>query len=168
MSLGRWLFLLLLIGGSIPVTAPPAWACTCAASSRGAQFLSADVVFEGEVAQVKIEHPQAPLHSSADPLIATFQVERVYKGGIPNRVEVHTAAGGGSCGIGFQKGRRYSVFARRAGTQLQTGLCDGTSDGALPLYLRSLRFGWVAIPALLIIVGVFAIRHLRHRGRPAI
>jgi hypothetical protein len=130
--------------------------------------LRADVVFEGEVAQIKrtppqvnLEHPEGPVSSSGDPLIATFRVMRVYKGDVPGRVDVHTVAGGGSCGFGFREGRRYVVFARSAGAALQTGLCDGTTDGALPFYLRSFRFRWLIALASLVIAGLFVLRHFR-------
>ena len=53
-------------------------------------------------------------------------MDRVIKGGVGVVQEVATAANGAACGIVFQEGARYRVYARYVDGTLHTGLGSGT------------------------------------------
>ena len=73
-------------------------------------------VFAGTVAKIEGE-AEAPR--------VTFDVARVYKG--PRRKTLTLASSGASaCGVGFEAGREYLVFADGAVEALATDRCAGT------------------------------------------
>jgi len=84
----------------------------------------ADVIFEGTVAdsRVKSEFLDAPVGSpvpaTLDPssprIRVTFSETRFYKGIQAGTVEVETGIGGGDCGFGFERGRRYLLYANNS------------------------------------------------------
>ncbi len=52
------------------------------------------------------------------------------KGAVPRNAQVHSVISGVSCGLSkMEVGERYTVFARLDGSDLHSGLCDGTSPG---------------------------------------
>ncbi|HYH82671.1 MAG TPA: hypothetical protein VEX86_22960, partial [Longimicrobium sp.] len=58
--------------------------------------------------------------------VYTFRATR-WRKGMPRRtVEVETGLGGGDCGMVFQRGRTYTVYARRHELgRLGTNICSG-------------------------------------------
>ena len=78
-----------------------------------------DVVFEGVL--VKVEYVRAPRpvpkgEFPIDDAVATVALTRRWRGSGPDTVVVRTALHVTACGLGFQQGERYLLFARRAGT----------------------------------------------------
>ena len=112
----------LIVGASFGVM--PAWACSCVAASTQQHVERAGVVFVGRALVVD---------DTPDGITATFDVQEVYKGSLPESVPVNTASDEASCGIVFVPGERYSVFARVEDRELTTGLCDGTETGSTSL-----------------------------------
>lgn len=65
-----------------------------------------------------------------------FEVSQTWKGVKETQIEITTGQGGGDCGIDFQKGGEYLVFARDDNDmygkkELVTILCDRTKELAL-------------------------------------
>ena len=175
---------LLLVGGP---GASEAYACTCALVSTERQIKMSDAVFSGEV--VSIEPGERATDVSPPSLgRVTFEVEESWKGTLEESVDVYGHGPGASCGIKFDEGKSYLVYARRSGGggSLQTGLCDstkpleqadddlqllGSSAGSLPdtggYGVSSLEDAatLVAVPALLMLAGVLILR--RRMRRPS-
>lgn len=57
----------------------------------------------------------------------TLSVERWWKGGETANLVVSTAKSGATCGYGFQKDRRYLVYAYSDGKKLTVSLCSRTN-----------------------------------------
>jgi hypothetical protein len=168
---------LLLVGGP---GASKAHACTCALVSTERQIKTSDAVFSGEV--VSIEPGERAANVSPPSLgLVTFEVEDSWKGALEGAVDVYGHGPGASCGIKFDEGKSYLVYARRSGggDTLQTGLCDstkpleqaeddlrllGSPGGSLP---GTGGYGvtspedaamLVAVPALLVLAGALILR----------
>jgi hypothetical protein len=121
----RRLLALLATAGSVALAAPAtAVACSCVGPMTEAEHRrDADVVFVGRVERVA--HPGP---GTSDPARARLRVQRVIKGRLgARRVTVETARDEAGCGVTFQRGARFRVYAEReAGGGLSTGLCSGT------------------------------------------
>ncbi len=118
-----------LVAGMAVVPRPPAaLACTITAPGPTEEELlaRADVVFEGVVGSHRDPNTGATIIGSGDPIFWTFTVERVIKGAVSRVQEVASARSGASCGIRFEEGARYRVYANYVGGTLSTGLGSGT------------------------------------------
>ena len=103
-----------LAGG--PVAADESCSCPQAAEHATKELGRHQSVFAGTVAKVEGE---------AEAARVTFDVARVYKG--PRRKTLTLASSGASaCGVGFEAGREYLVFADGAVEALATDRCAGT------------------------------------------
>ena len=113
---------------ALVVVAPaaPANACSCALLSSAQKVDNADVVVRGTVTGV--DDPGG--RSSAHPVTYEVAVAEVYRGTAAATTFVRSAASGASCGIEVQEGREYLLFARRVGSELRAGLCDGTTPAS--------------------------------------
>lgn len=109
--------------------ATPAHACSCAMLSSAQKVDNADVVVRGTVTGV--DDPGG--RSSAHPVTYEVAVAEVYRGTAAATTFVLSAASGASCGIEVQQGREYLLFARRVGSELRAGLCDGTTPASAEL-----------------------------------
>jgi hypothetical protein len=102
---------------------PPAHACSClpVVPAYEGHLARADVVFDAVATQ------RTGGAGSFDPVTYRFDVAGVVKGTTTDPQDVLTAANGALCGIEFEIGLAYRVFARRQhdGT-LSTGMCDGS------------------------------------------
>ncbi|GIF11536.1 hypothetical protein [Actinoplanes teichomyceticus] len=106
----RLLVLLLLVLGVTPVTAGPAWACSCAGSGGPAD---ADLAFVGVVRSVR---------STGAGQRVEFAVESVLKGTAGAVATVRTTGpDDASCGVEFGAGGRYRVYSARGWTSLCSG-----------------------------------------------
>jgi hypothetical protein len=91
-----------------------ALACSCGFSDLPERLEDTDVVFLGKVASVGETFPTprpdglVPIDSD---LGTTFTVERVYKGEVAAEAVVQSGSNEASCGIVFEPGQRYIVFA---------------------------------------------------------
>jgi len=95
--------------------APAAWSCSCVRSTVAQQFKAAEFVFVGTSTVVRADR-------------ATFAVDEIFKGRLPRSVDVGGVGPGASCGVAFDAGGRYTVFAFSTESGLDTNLCSGTSD----------------------------------------
>lgn len=104
-------------------TAPAAPVCDCAGPmTDSAAVRHNHVVFVGRVTGSR-------LVADADGFrrrVYTFTATRWRKGTPRRAVQVETGLGGGDCGVHFQRGRTYTVYARRDDRgRLGTGICSG-------------------------------------------
>lgn len=60
------------------------------------------------------------------PMAFKFSVEQAYLGVAGSEVEIFTGRGGGDCGVTFQTGQRYLVYAYRYKDKLNTSICTRT------------------------------------------
>lgn len=111
-----------------------AHACSCAGGgSTEKEFRQSTAVFSGEVVEVGElpTSPQGPMDPGM-PFLApvTFDVNAAWKGVAGDSVVVHGQGPGASCGLDFEPGETYLVFAGGTGRSgegpLQTGLCSET------------------------------------------
>jgi hypothetical protein len=82
----------------------------------------ADVVFTGVVEDVT---------ETGMERAARFEARVVYKGRIRRHPTVRTAADEAACGVRFNQGTKYTVFAERTDQGLWTGLCSGNKRGKI-------------------------------------
>ncbi len=120
-----WVVAVVFAAVTLAVPSPTALACSLAGPEpTEAEYLArADVVFEGVAGARRERDPRATL---PEPVFYTFTVDRVVKGGVGVTQEVATNASGASCGIVFQEGARYRVYAKDVNGALRTGLGSGT------------------------------------------
>ncbi len=99
-------------------------ACSCAELlSPTRAFDRATAVFSGIV--VSLEGPINVI-SSADPVTATFQIDKVWKGPQQSEITITTAISSVSCGYEFQIGQWYLVYANGAENNIQVDRCSRT------------------------------------------
>lgn len=109
------------------VGAERVYACSCATYPDIKNELdSRSVVFAGEVSSIETVGRNDGLVSSADPVLVTFEVSKVWKGSIEKETVVRTVRDEASCGYTFSLGSSYLVFADEDGGVVRTGLCSGT------------------------------------------
>jgi hypothetical protein len=132
-------FLALLLGFSLVVGARPAYACSCAGMwDTDEEFQRSDAVFAGEVVEVgELSVERAGPTDPRTPLLApvTFDVKGAWKGVAGDSVVVHGQGPAPSCGLDFERGETYLVFAGRAGEgengPLQTDMCSSTRQSSV-------------------------------------
>jgi hypothetical protein len=172
------LFVALVVGLWLPMSATPAAACMCEMQTSIQHAARADVIFAGRLLEID-EGIRGPIFSSMDPITYRFAVERVFKGAVAQNASVVSAASGGSCGLEqMNVGARYTIFAQADGGILRSGLCGGTHGGdpdpavavMSGLILPPVAGGppgWVFVAAALavILMVVVARETLRRRSR---
>ena len=104
----------------LPLGANTAWACLCDRLVPREAVANAAAVFTG-VARGRITPERLGFGERVE-----FNVETVYKGGVPNRWAVTVEAT--SCGYVFTDGERYTVFAT---VEARTNLCMGNVQGTI-------------------------------------
>lgn len=117
-----WLFLLLAV--LVPLSAGQAIACSCVQIPPKQVARDADVVLTGVTTS-----------SDGDPLevsTSTFAVEVVYEGDIirGSEINIRHQTQEPSCGVTFEEGKRYTVFAYQAHGNLWTNSCWPRFRGA--------------------------------------
>lgn len=131
-----------LAGGMTFLPAGPAAACSCGATTDAQALTSADVVFSGELIEVRT--PPGVSYSSADPERFVFAVERVYKGDASAQQSVVTEREGASCGLELTGRGPFLVFAYTDAVhdfdievgEVYSNLCNGSraiSDAPVPV-----------------------------------
>lgn len=113
---------LALVVSSFAFNAAPAYACSCMMPKPPQEALGESAaVFQGTVAGVR--------ESEQDGYIVTFSVEGSWKGVDKASVEVSTARDSAACGIAFETGKTYLVYAHaQEDGSLGTGLCSRTHE----------------------------------------
>ncbi|SHG92724.1 hypothetical protein [Ornithinibacillus halophilus] len=114
--------ILIIILSTILINPLPSHACDCAVEqSVNDEYDQSFAVFKGEVLKIKEDN------STKDVVI---EVEEIWKGIDESQIIIRTGLGGGDCGVNFQEGHDYLVYARNTklyGSEyLQTNSCDRT------------------------------------------
>jgi hypothetical protein len=109
------------------------FACSCAVPKPPLEAAAdAAAVFRGEVTRVE----RLPRSTGGDYQRVTLRVNRVWKGNVAAEAVVYTGSNDGDCGIAFQQGTEYVIYAWALASDnlwnapensLGTGLCDRTA-----------------------------------------
>ena len=134
-------FLSCVVGGIAVLISVPAYACTCLtppSPSRGAEAV--DVVFVGKVAEVEHIEADGWLYGAWKSMLGAehmyeFETLRVsmdvgtaIKGTDKSQLILETAATTELCGVLFQEGEEYLVYAfNGAGETVTTDMCTRTA-----------------------------------------
>jgi hypothetical protein len=94
-------------------------ACSCMEMDVPTAVERADAVFEGRVVEIVRGDPSQPVR-------VTLEVVQQWKGVDHERVVVETAADSAACGVAFEEGTSWLVYAQRAGDVLRADLCSRT------------------------------------------
>src|SRR5215472_15662454 len=103
-------------------------ACTCGYSTVASRLKSSTDVFVGTVLSTKHSTVKFQSHDLPVPLPdvvevrARFRVEQSWKG--PHRDVVEVVSATSMCGVAFEPGDRFLVFAKEWKSRLVTGICD--------------------------------------------
>jgi len=100
-----------ILVASVVWNAPHAAACSCVGFTDAEALAAADVVFTGDLVEVRT--PPGAMFSSADAERFVFEVDRVYKGEARARQSVVTPREGASCGLELAGSGPFLVFASR-------------------------------------------------------
>ena len=128
-----YLLILALLGNLVLAAGPyagGAHACSCDVTGSTEEALRrATAVFSGEVKEIG-ELPQEGEGLTSPLAPVTFDVKAAWKGVSGESVVVHGQGPGVSCGLDFERGETYLVFAGGTGRggdgPLETGLCSAT------------------------------------------
>lgn len=107
-----------------------AYACSCAQPLSVEEELSRSTeVFAGRVLKVKEQRSMDGSMTKA----ALFEVIEIWKGGSESQIIIHTGSGGGDCGVHFEEGEEYLVYAYPSTMYgdketLITIICDRTKE----------------------------------------
>lgn len=108
-------------------------ACSCVATTVASRVRESAEVFVGTVLSLKSQQRTVTIQGSKLTLSvvrARIRVEQSWKGPHRDVVEVVTNSEESMCGIEFQKGQRFLVFASMGTHDLKstlvTGICDGS------------------------------------------
>ena len=105
----------------------PAGACSCAREKSDERSLKeADAAFAGYAIEGTFGSDVNDADDTLDDIHWTFLPDTTVKGVSGRTVEVSSPNGGASCGVGFDVGRRYLVFAYRGDGDLRTDICTNT------------------------------------------
>ena len=103
-------------------------ACSCVPTTPQQSLNNSREVFAGKVIDIVDQSGTNPEASgSLGGFKVIFEVSKVWKGKLEKQQVVLTSGSSASCGYNFEKGKEYLVYANGQGTQLQTGLCSGTT-----------------------------------------
>ncbi|GAA1516358.1 hypothetical protein GCM10009677_57090 [Sphaerisporangium rubeum] len=131
----RAVIVILLVTAALAVAPGTACACSCAPLKPAAQMREAAAVFTGTVVTSR-EIGGGP-EGITPPVVFTFQADQVYKGRATATFQVATNRDSAACGVNFETGRRYLVFAASGpsgllavdpGVDLTTSLCAGNQQ----------------------------------------
>lgn len=109
------------------VSPPAAYACSCAEIPSALQQKDKmDAVFTGKAVVVK-EKGLSMLRTSESPVEVSFEVDKVWKGHVSPRLTISTSLDEASCGVEFNQGNEYLVYAYASEGKLKSDLCSGTT-----------------------------------------
>jgi hypothetical protein len=147
----------LLLGLVLVLTMMPlshANACTCSGNGDPRDRLAdAGGAFIGELVGRRETGPLGSIISSGRDVVYTFEVAEVFKGDIGQRVEVHSAAGGESCGFEVAPGEAVGVFLDQHRGDWRSGLCGQIEPGKLRAAAAPLPAPDGRAPAALVVGG---------------
>lgn len=114
---GFFLVFLLFIAAASPAFGQADFDCNCPEeTSLDAQIDAASVVFRGTCVRVTTNPIKGGLN-------VTFMVDSSWKRAIEPYATVHTNAPG-QCGVEFEEGESYLVFAHRRHQTIETTICE--------------------------------------------
>ena len=113
----------------VTLDAGPAYTCSCAETRSVEETLQkSSAVFSGKATKVKEFSPESP--EAGDALLGlgpvTFEIQEAWKGVSGKSVVVYGQGPGASCGIDFERGETYLVYAYRSDGDLGTDFCGRT------------------------------------------
>ena len=122
-------FVIFLISVSVNHSLNDVYACSCIVpDSPKNELQKYDTVFSGKVVNIDEQHPTTPMHSSMDPIIVTFDVDRIWKGLVDEHtITISTPQSSASCGYDFENNLEYIVYAINHENQLEVSLCSRTN-----------------------------------------
>jgi hypothetical protein len=121
-----------IVAAHLALQVSPAQACSCRADVQVADALAAsDAAFVGVFTGRDDPLVHGEIISSARPVLNHFEVERVVKGPIGERVDVEAAASGASCGLEVEVGEQAGVLLTWTGTGWRSSLCNQTEAAEL-------------------------------------
>lgn len=101
-----------------------AQACSCVPPPPPSEAVAAsDAVFLGKV--IKTRRTGSGINEGN--LLATFRVRHIVKGDLQEDVVIETGPNSAACGVPFEKGKEYLVYASMQDGQLRTHLCTRTA-----------------------------------------
>jgi len=118
--MARVTLLLATIAAAVLLPASACWACSCALAEPEQYWEWADAVFDG--------HPTDRSAPDADGMITwTFEVVDVWKGEVAAVQQLKSHQHGATCGMSFELGTTYRVYAGGASDAMTTNLCSGSA-----------------------------------------
>jgi hypothetical protein len=118
------------IAGMVVFLAPQnAGTCSCQyIEDAGVGIEISDLVFLGRVVALEVVPTTEPTRvHQADDVLATFEVQRGWKGEMSDRITVRTPFGDVVCGFDFRIGRDYLVYANWWDGEVYVSLCSRTA-----------------------------------------
>ncbi|HEY9653696.1 MAG TPA: hypothetical protein V6C95_23745 [Coleofasciculaceae cyanobacterium] len=115
---------LFTVAGLLTLVSAPAQACSCLPTNESQATERADIVFSGIVTNRNATQ-DAPEGIGANQVTWTFKVDDVQKGNVAKLQDVMTTDSSASCGMEFQIGTRYRIYATQSDNGFWTGLCSG-------------------------------------------
>ncbi|MBA2618421.1 MAG: hypothetical protein H0U91_09680 [Rubrobacter sp.] len=125
-----WFLIFVLIANFLLMGGPQAgkvYACSCAETRDVEEsFEKSAAIFSGRVVKAEGAAPVPP--DGDDPFLGpvTFEVEEAWKGASEGSVVVYGQGPEPSCGIDFERGETYLVYAYRSDGYLGTDYCGRT------------------------------------------
>jgi hypothetical protein len=151
---GVLLLALVLVLAMVPLS--HANACSCIANTDPRDRLAAaEGAFIGELVGRRETGLLGSIISSGRDVVYTFEVAEVFKGDLGQRVDVHSAAGGGSCGFEVAPGEAVGVLLYRHQGTWQSGLCGQIEPDKLRAAAAPLPAPDGQAPAALVVGGSF-------------
>lgn len=122
----RILLAVLLLGAFLGIPYRHAFACSCIGPPKADWAMQHyDAIFVGRVVDM-VKNPAPVLPNREDETLIRLYASRVWKGSPQPLYIVSSYLSEPSCGVSFEIGRDFLVYARKSGNYLNTGLCDGT------------------------------------------
>lgn len=113
--------------GLLTLFSAPALACSCLPTNETQSTERADIVFSGIVTNRNATQ-DAPEGIGTNQVTWTFKVDEVQKGNVAKLQEIMTTDSSASCGMEFQIGTRYRIYATQGDNGFWTGLCSGNQS----------------------------------------
>ena len=105
---------------ALVLPASACWACSCVAADPEQYWEWADAVFDGA--------PTGRSEPDANGMITwTFEVIDVWKGEVATTQQLQSHEHGATCGLSFELGVTYRVFATGSAADMTTNLCSGSA-----------------------------------------
>lgn len=122
-------FTIALFALALPVLAlpHPVYACSCIASTPGENYERADIVFVGTVKEMETEEPQDEFQLlNTTVTLNGIESLKGLKTDI-GELQIKTADNSAACGVSFEQGTEYLVFATDIEGKYEANLCSGTA-----------------------------------------